>query len=256
MACSFASFTLQKDSSEFAFISGEKLVYKIYYNWNFVWVPAGEMSFEIKDEKDFYHLEATGKTYSSYEWFYRVRDKYHSYIDKKTGLPKLYIRDIQQGDYRHYEKIVFDYTRRKAISYTGKSINDLISKEIDLDKNYYDMISSLYFLRNMDVNKFKKNEAIGFNILLDNEKYALTLRYKDEDNTLKIKESGTYKAFRAVGDVIEGNVFRSGVQLSFWIGNDPNTLAVMLESPLIVGSIKGILVSHSNLKYPFSAKIK
>jgi len=255
LAFFLASFTTQKDASGFAFTSGEKLVYKIYYNWNFVWLTAGEMILEIKDEGELYHIEVTGKTYASYEWFYKVRDKYHSYIDKKTGLPKLYIRDIQQGDYRHYEKIVFDYNKRKATSHTGRSMNELKTVELDLDKNYYDMISCLYFLRNMNVNEFKKSGSTRFNIILDNEKYSLNFKYREEENKFKIKNNGTYKTFRAVGDVVQGNVFKSGIEMNFWIGNDPNTLPVLMESPLVVGSIKGVLASYENLKYPFTAKI-
>ncbi len=256
LALFLVSFTPVKNESEFTFTAGEKLVYRVYYNWNFVWLSAGEISLEIKDEQDLYHIEVTGRTYTSYEWFYKVRDKYHSYIDKKTGLPKLYIRDIQQGDYRHYEKIVFDYTNRKALSYTGRSINELKSTEIVLEKDYYDLISSMYFLRNMNVDKFRKNGRTGFNVILDDSKYELNLHYMQDDDKLKIKDSGTYKAFHAVADVISGNVFKSGVQMNFWISNDSNNLPVMLESPLIVGSVKGILVSYSNLKFPFAAKIK
>ena len=94
------------NAKEAPFNIGEKIVYKLYYNWNFVWLSAGEVEFEVKDEGDVYHIEVTGKTYSSYEWFYKVRDKYHSYIDKKTLLPKLFIRDIHQGSYIHYEKVI------------------------------------------------------------------------------------------------------------------------------------------------------
>jgi len=47
----------------------------LYYNWNFVWLSAGEVIFEIKDEGDYYHIDVTGRTYASYEWFCKVRDK-------------------------------------------------------------------------------------------------------------------------------------------------------------------------------------
>lgn len=89
-----------------------------------MWLAAGEIVFEIKEEQEAYHIEVTGKTYASYEWFYKVRDKYHSYIDKKTGLPKLYIRDIHQGDYRHYEKL---YSIIKIIKQRAIQVNVLIN---------------------------------------------------------------------------------------------------------------------------------
>ncbi|MCB0576838.1 MAG: DUF3108 domain-containing protein, partial [Saprospiraceae bacterium] len=64
------------------FQNGEQITYKIYYNLNFVWIPAGEVVFKIFDEGSQYHYQAIGTTYSSYEWFFTVRDEYNSWVDK------------------------------------------------------------------------------------------------------------------------------------------------------------------------------
>ncbi|MCY7326931.1 MAG: DUF3108 domain-containing protein, partial [Saprospiraceae bacterium] len=58
------------------FQHAEKLTYKIYYNWNFVWIAAGEVTFQVFDEGDQYHYQARGETYDSYEWFFTVKDEY------------------------------------------------------------------------------------------------------------------------------------------------------------------------------------
>lgn len=244
------------ETRETVFAGGEKLVYKVYYNWNFVWLPAGEVAFEIKDEEDAFHIEVTGNTYPSYEWFYKVRDKYHSYIDKETGLPKLYIRDIQQGSYRRYEKIVFDYAQRKAYSYTGKNMVELKKKEIPLDRPYYDMVSCMYYLRNQKLNLVEKRYHTSFHLLLDDEIYELGIRRNDQHRALKIKDAGTFKAVSAQADVIEGHVFDKDAKLTFYLGDDQNCIPVLIESPLVVGSVKAILSSYSNLKFPFEAKLK
>lgn len=250
-------FSVKPDTSpaEISFGNGEKLVYKIFYNWNFVWLSAGEVHFEIKEEDNLYHIEVTGKTYPSYEWFYKVRDKYHSYIDKQTGLPKLYIRDIQQGTYRRYEKIVFDYERRIAYSYTGRTMAELKLTEIPLDKPYYDMVSCMYYLRSQNLPQFSKLKKTSFHLLLDDEKYELGLKFKDYENALKIKDSGTYKTYHAVADVVSGHVFDEDAKIKLYVGDDRNSLPVLIESPLVVGSVKAILSSYSNLKHPFDSKL-
>ena len=69
------------------FQTGEEIVYKLYYNWNFVWFTAGEVVFRVKDLGTMYHLSAHGRTYKSYDWFFKVRDKYDTYVDKETLLP-------------------------------------------------------------------------------------------------------------------------------------------------------------------------
>ena len=71
-----------------SFQNGEELVYKVYYNLNFVWIGAGEVTFRVDDEGARYHLSAEGKTYSSYEWFYKAYNKLDSYVDKNTLLPQ------------------------------------------------------------------------------------------------------------------------------------------------------------------------
>ena len=69
------------------FQGGEELTYKLYYNWGYLWLSAGEVTFTVKDLGNEYYLSAFGKTYKSYEWFFKVRDHYEAYIDKQTLLP-------------------------------------------------------------------------------------------------------------------------------------------------------------------------
>ena len=46
------------------FTVGEELTYKIYYNWNFIWLSAGEVVFKVEDMGDQYKFTARGKTLS------------------------------------------------------------------------------------------------------------------------------------------------------------------------------------------------
>jgi len=91
-----------------SFADGEHVVYKIYYNWNFVWISAGEVDFRLTETEDHYIVEATGKTYKSYEVFFRVNDFYKTTIDKETMLPVEFERTIEEGGYRFYNRIEFD----------------------------------------------------------------------------------------------------------------------------------------------------
>lgn len=247
----FLHFVLAKDAP---FIPGEKTVYKIYYNWNFVWLSAGEVSFEVKDEGDVYHIEVTGKTYSSYEWFYKVRNKYHTYLDKKTLRPKLYIRDIQEGSYYHYEKIIFDYSSGNVYSYTGKSIGTTKMVILPIQDNLFDLISTMYYLRSVDRKDLINKNKIPFKMILDNEIYNLNIA-SDHQSCVTVKESGRYNTFHCVADVVAGNVFRKNTSLQLKVANDENLIPVLIESPLSIGSVKAILTVHQNLKYPFTAKL-
>lgn len=242
------------NAKEAPFRAGEKTVYKIFYNWNFVWLSAGEVHFEVKDEGDVYHIEVTGTTYSSYEWFYKVRDKFHTYLDKKTLKPKLYIRDIQEGSYYHYEKIVFDYSSGKIHSHVGPSIGNTTLKVLPMEDNVYDLISTMYYLRSADRSSLIAQNKVPFKMILDNEIYNLNIVSKNESK-MKVKESGHYNVLQCVADVVTGNVFRKKTSLSVNVGNDDNLIPVLIESPLRVGSVKAILKEYKNLKYPFHSKL-
>ena len=82
-----------------SFVAGERLVYKAYYNWKFVWIPAGEAVFDVIENKNDYEVRVVGKTYESYDYFFKVRDYFYSKIDKKTLYPKNFVRIIEEGDY-------------------------------------------------------------------------------------------------------------------------------------------------------------
>ena len=66
----FLSFTFstksvnpyQCDTENVSFAGGEKLVYKLYYNLGVLWIPAGEVTFTVRENKENYELKAIGKT--------------------------------------------------------------------------------------------------------------------------------------------------------------------------------------------------
>jgi len=50
----------------FAFQTGEKLVFRGYYNWGFIWVAAGEVELSVAadqyENKDVFKIKGEGKT--------------------------------------------------------------------------------------------------------------------------------------------------------------------------------------------------
>src|SRR4051812_3309154 len=81
-----------------SFSEGEHLYYKVWYNMGRIWMGAGEahlnVALEQLNNKRVYHVVADGKTLKSYEWFYKVRDRYETFIDAGTFLPVRFIRNV------------------------------------------------------------------------------------------------------------------------------------------------------------------
>ena len=242
--------------NNWAWTGGEEINYKIYYNWKFVWLPAGEVIFKIIDEGDQYHLKVRGRTYDSYEWFFKVRDSYDTYIDKKTLLPTMAIRDVHEGDYNLYEKMIFDQNGRKLTTYRGTTSSKTEKSVFGLPGCMHDLLSILYYTRNFQFEKYNKGEQFPVKIFMDKEVWPLNVKYQGRFKNLTVKEYGTFNAFKFTPEVISGKVFKEGTQMDIWVSDDNNRIPIYIESPVSVGSVKVALKSVKGLRYPLSSKTK
>ena len=79
------------------FKENERVLYHVYYNVSFIWVHAGEVTFsttiENYNNKDIFHIIGDGKTYPSYDWIFKVRDRYETYVDTSHLQPIKFIRN-------------------------------------------------------------------------------------------------------------------------------------------------------------------
>ncbi len=237
------------------FQPGEKIVYKLYYNWNFVWLAAGEVTFLVHDLPNQYHVMVRGRTYESYEWFYKVRDNYESYLDKETLLPKIHIKDIQEGGYTRYDRTTFYQNSGRAVSYRGKTRDDLKPKEMALEECMHDLISIVYYARNLDYNTMKTGQEIPIKILMDQEIYPLSLKYLGPEENMKVKGVGRFNTQKFSPQLIAGDIFKEGDEMKIYVSDDENKIPVLIESPVSVGSVKAVLQSYKGLKYPMTAQV-
>lgn len=236
------------------FQSGEEITYKLFYNWNFVWLAAGEVTFRVRDVGSQYHLSAVGRTYKSYEWFYRVRDYYDTYVDKETLLPSISIRNIHEGGYRLYDKVTFDRKRRVAIGLRGKTRDQATVTEYPVDRCIHDMLSIVYYARNLDFDQMRTGSEFPIKIFLDKETYPLQVKYLGKEDRKKVKGQGRFQTHVFSPQVIAGEVFKEDAQMKVWVSADQNKVPLLIESPVSVGSVKAVLKSYKGLKYEFDAE--
>lgn len=239
-----------------AFISGEKATYRVYYNWNFIWVPAGEVTFTVEDLGDQYRFSAKGGTYESYDWFYRVRDYYESIVDKETLLPIQYLSKVEEGNYRQYQRIEFDREKGLATTYKGKTEDTLTVTSTEIDYCDLDLVSIIYHTRNIDIDQFINEKHYQMRIFMDRELWPLDLKYLGTRKSKKIKGLGTFNLMKLSPEVVVGEIFDEDSRMIVWVGNDDNRLPIMIESPISVGSVKAILKEYENLRHPLACQIK
>ena len=237
-----------------AFQSGEELTYKIYYNLNFVWIPAGEVIFNVSETGDQYHFSAEGQTYSSYEWFYKAYNKFDSYVDKTTFLPQVSTRLVKENRYKLFDKVQYDHKNRIA-NFERGDVKEvvLLRGTKKLEDCIHDMLSAVYYSRTIDYNAAKVGQEFPMKVFLDEETYSLKYRYMGNEDK-NIRGIGKYSTIKITPQVVAGNVFNENSQMKIWASNDANRLPLMIESPVSVGSVKVVLKSYKGLKYPLSSK--
>ncbi|MFZ4426233.1 MAG: DUF3108 domain-containing protein [Saprospiraceae bacterium] len=238
-----------------AFLVGEELVYKIYYNWNFIWMSAGELTFRVRDAGSRYHITATGSTYPSYDWFFKVRDKYEVYLDKSTLLPVASSREVEEGGYRLYDKLTFDQASRKVTSVRGKTREVAETAEYNVDPCMHDILSIVYFTRNLEFEKLSPGTPVPIRIFIDKKVWPLRIRYLGKSPEKRIHKLGKFNTLLMSPDVIKGYVFKEDDKLKIYTSDDKNRLPLMIESPISVGSVKAVLKSYNGIRYNLSSYI-
>jgi len=236
------------------FQGGEEITYKLYYNWGIMWLSAGEVTFKVNDMGSQYHVAVAGRTYKSYEWFFKVRDYYDTYIDKNSLLPKTAIRNVREGKYRLYDEITFDQENKKASSLRGKTKDVATKKNYNLGECMHDMLSVIYYSRNIDFESYKEGEEFPVKIFMDKEVWPLNVKYKGKQSRKKVKGKGKFNTIKFSPQVVSGRVFKEGEKMMVYVSDDKNRIPLLIESPVSVGSVKAVLKNYKGLKYNMTAK--
>ena len=232
-----------------AFIAGEQITYHVYYSVIGAYILAGTGVFtntlETFNNRTVYHIVGDGKTNPSYDWIYKVRDKYESYIDTATLQPLKFIRDVNEGGYKFYETITFNRDANTAITNKG------VYKMPDCVQ---DVVSAMYYARNIDFNKYKPQDKIPFKMFLGDEVFNMYIRYLGKE-TIKT-QYGKFKAIKFKPLLLKGTIFEGGEKMTVWVSDDPNHVILRVESPIVVGKVKVDMMGYRNLKHPLTSLIK
>jgi len=246
----------QCDMDNQVFKHGEEMVYKVFYNWNFIWMSAGEVVFKVEEQGDRYHFSAHGGTYRGYDAFFKVRDKYDVYVDKTNLLPISSTREVHEGNYTLYDKLTFDRENRKIKSLRGKTKDVAELTEYDADACIHDILSMIYCARNLNFDQMRPGQDFPIKIFMDKKTWPLKVNFKGKFPNKKIRGMGHFNTVAFNPEVIKGYIFKESSNLTIWATDDKNHLPLMIESPISIGSVKVILKSYRGVRYPVSSKVK
>lgn len=233
-----------------AFKEGERVSFAVYYSvGGLVNAPAGTGTFSTSLErlngKSVYHVVGEGKTLSSYEWAYKARDVYETYMDTETLQPLKFVRNVNEGGYKKYQTVSFNKSANTAVTNEGVFKTPACVQ---------DVVSSVFYARNVDFNRLKTNDRIAFSMFLDNEIYQMSIRYLGKE-TISTKY-GKFKAIKIRPATIKGNIFTGEEKMTVWVTDDANRVPIRIESPIVVGKVRVDMTSFQGLRNPMSALVK
>lgn len=228
--------------SHSAFKPGERLEFDVSYGW----LDAGEAIIEIQKEesqiagRDVWHVVGKGNSTGTFNWFFKVRDTYETYLDVDGVFPWSFVRDVHEGGYEIKQKYDFDHFGGKVKNNKGK--------EYKIPLGVQDMISSFYRARAIDFSDAQPNQVFEIQTFVDNEVWPLQIRYLKRE-TIET-DLGTFKCMVFVPVVQEGRIFEEEEDMMVWVTDDENKIPVMAKAKVLVGSITMQLRDYSGLANP------
>lgn len=234
-----------------AWQAGETLKYKVYYESLITGkVNAGTATLEVTNTnrrfygREAYHIVGLGKSNPAFDMFFKVRDRYESYVDKDGIFPYLFVRRTREGGYVKDDDVYFDHE-----NLTAKSRNDTII----ITRYIQDIVSASYYARTLNADTLEKGDHISVNFFLDDSAYISVIEFAGRQTVET--ELGVFRCLAFKPKVATGEVFSNPYPMTLWVTDDENKLPVLGKSAVIVGSVKMELIKYSGLKNPVKANL-
>lgn len=238
--------------------SGEKISYEVYYNLGIFWFNAAEVYFKtdsiVQNNVPLYHFISKGSTHENYDWFFKVRDTYESYVEASSFKPLLAKRNTSEGSYIANERYTFNQSKGLLYSSVVTSKKPMKLDTVKIPPCIFDVLSATYYARNIDLSKYKQGDKIPINIIIDNEVFNLYIRYIGKE-TITNKDKSRYRCIKFKALIIEGSIFKGGEDLTVWVSDDETKIPVYIEANILVGSIKAYIKEAIGLRHPMTGKI-
>lgn len=228
---------LRKINNE-AFRPGEVLKFRIHYGI----LDAGEATLEVKEDlqnfggRECYHVVGFGKSVGAFNFFFKVRDRYESVVDKEALLPWLFIRRVNEGGYIINQNVSFNHFTDSAKSEKAT---------ISIPDNTQDLISSFYYARTIDFTNAVVGDTFHITGYLDDAIFPMNLKFIGRE--IVESKKGKFRCLKLRPMLQEGRVFKDEEDMTIWISDDKNKIPVRVQTNILIGSIKMDLVDFSNL---------
>jgi hypothetical protein len=220
-----------------AFREGEKLTFDVKYGF----VTAGIASFEIPAIKKIsgrnaYHVLFEVNTVPTFDAFFKVRDRYETYIDVEGMFPWRFEQHIREGKFSRDFSAFFDQRKGNAKTSGG---------QFEIPKYVNDIVSAFFYARTLDYSNLKVGDKIPLKNFYKDKVYDLDVVYHGKE-TIEV-EAGKFECIMVEPLVQEGGLFKSEGSIMLWMTNDEAKMPVRVKTKVVVGAIDADLTSYKGV---------
>ncbi len=225
----------------------ERVTYDIMYKWGLINKKAGSVALETHPDSATSQFRArlTAATAPWADKFYHVRDTLKGSIDSKTFFPTYYEKIAHEGG--DYNRDLLYFTRTGNTVRADATRWRLHKKDTAMIKSMkvhqaegltMDMLSSYYYMRQLNYPDMKKGESVKLNIFSGSKKEILTIHFKGVEMVeVQNKRLPAYHitfTFTTDGGKISSD------NMDAWISTTRNRIPLLLEGKLPVGKVRGV----------------
>lgn len=238
-----------------AFQSGERLEYKLYFNWKFIWKNAGTASLATKSTtykgQSAFQTDLITTTSKHIDRFFMMRDTLRSIFTPQV-VPLYYRKGATEGGKYRLNEIQYTYSGGQAhLHQTYRHGNGTITTaDNTASPCAHDMVSMVMRCRSYRASDFTKGQRVPFQFADGDRVKTETLIYR---GIKKFKTEGNEKkTYRClVFSYLEKNSKGKEKEIvTFYITDDRNHLPVRLDLNLRFGTAKAYLTRATGLRNP------
>jgi hypothetical protein len=201
------------------------------YTMTIMGVTGGELVLSAKrvqwEGQPAYKFEMSALSNEFLSKIFLVRDYMASWVDPRPFQSLRFEMHTVEGKRVRDDLIEFDYAA--GVAKRG-------GKEIALDGPTLDSLSSVYYIRTLDLNSGKPIEID----VISRKRFSLRVEMQGRETVAT--PVGTFRTIRIEPKIVRGEgLIGKGQNLVLWVTDDENKLPVQLRSKLKVGTLVGKL---------------
>lgn len=259
--CPLSTIQAQCPVQNTAFQDGERLEYKLFFNWKFIWKTAGSASMTTKKTtyqgKSAFQTDLITRTSGRIDKWFCMRDTLRS-IYTTNVVPLFYRKGANEGGKYRVNEITYNYSGGQAQLHQRYRHGDGRITEVDNRSSEcpYDMISMVMRCRSYKASDFTIGQRVPFQFADGDKIKTETLIYRGIKNfTTEGENPVTYRCL--VFSYLEKNDKGKEKEIvTFYITDDDNHIPVRLDLNLRFGIAKAYLRSATGLRNPENSIIK